>query len=67
MEGPEFKDSLSYIARGRKGRMKEGRGGGEGGREEKERSFVAGAPPNLGKGANISRTLYLSNMLFSVS
>lgn len=57
--GPEFKDSLSHIARGRKNKGKKERK--RGGREEKG-PYVAEAPPNSGKGASISRTLYVSDM-----
>lgn len=62
--GPEFKDSLDYITRGREEeRMKGSRGGGS-----EKRSYVAGAPPNPGKGeASISTALSLSNRLISVS
>lgn len=51
---PEFKDNLSYIARGRKERMeKSGKGEKEGGGKREGRSYVARAPPNLGKGADL--------------
>lgn len=59
--GPEFKDSLSHRARGRKneGKKERKRGG-----REKKGLYVAEAPPNPGKGANLSRTLYMSDMPF---
>lgn len=57
--GPEFKDSLSHIARVRKNKGKKEQK--RGGREEKG-PYVAKAPPNSGKGASISRTLYVSDM-----